>query len=282
MKTELQNKVWSILPKEFKEEVKKEYYHDDSNPFELAQLEAIFGIHNLISDEEGEDEILCVSRKQIDALQGEIFKAIVDAHDSDDWQDAAHYILDVMPRSFAALFGSECLPDEACNVSSNVASNVASNIASSEPKPKPAEPKFKVGDKVIYEDFIGTVHQIEETDYVIRNSVGGDLIGWINESDLEPYTAPTEKRAENAQERATCTDDCSGKRSCQSRNLSQNIADCHTHICNRLTIAAMAMQGILANSHQEMVDMEIDKVAELAIEAADAIIAECEKGGKNA
>lgn len=48
---------------------------------------------------------------------------------------------------------------------------------------------------------------------------------------------------------------------------------------NRLHIAAMAMQGILANSHQEMVDMKIDKVAELAIEAADALIAECEKGG---
>ena len=112
MTTELQNKVWSLLPKEFKEEVKKEYYHDDSNPFELAQLEAIFGIHNLISDEEEEDEMLCVSRKQIDTLQSEIFKAIMDAHDADDWQDVAHYILDVMPRSFAALFDSKCLPDE--------------------------------------------------------------------------------------------------------------------------------------------------------------------------
>lgn len=48
---------------------------------------------------------------------------------------------------------------------------------------------------------------------------------------------------------------------------------------NRLHIAAMAMQGILANSHQEMVDMKIDKVAKLAIAAADALIAECEKGG---
>lgn len=58
------------------------------------------------------EEMLTVSRKQIDALQGEIFKAIMDAHDADDWQDAAHYILDVMPRSFAALLGAKCLPNE--------------------------------------------------------------------------------------------------------------------------------------------------------------------------
>lgn len=58
------------------------------------------------------EDMLTVSREQIDALQDEIFKAIMDAHDADDWQDAAHYILDVMPRSFAALFGAKCLPDE--------------------------------------------------------------------------------------------------------------------------------------------------------------------------
>lgn len=55
MNKELIDRAWACLPREFKEEVKKEYYHDDSNPFELAQLEAIFGIHNLTSDVEGED-----------------------------------------------------------------------------------------------------------------------------------------------------------------------------------------------------------------------------------
>lgn len=74
-------------------------------------MKYLFGRHNLTSDAEGEYEMLYVSRKQIDALQGEIFKAIMDAHDADDWQDVAHYILDVMPRSFAALFGSKCLSD---------------------------------------------------------------------------------------------------------------------------------------------------------------------------
>ena len=116
MTKELQDHVWSILPKEFKEEVKEVYlnaveHHPCGYNHKTDLLKYLFGHHNLTSDAEGEDEMLCVSRKQIDALQGEIFKAIMDAHDADDWQDAAHYILDVMPRSFVALFGSKCLSD---------------------------------------------------------------------------------------------------------------------------------------------------------------------------
>lgn len=59
-----QDLAWSVLPKEFKEEVKKEYYHDDSNPFELALLENLFGLHNLTSDAEGE-VMLSVPRKRV-------------------------------------------------------------------------------------------------------------------------------------------------------------------------------------------------------------------------
>lgn len=133
MNKELQDLAWSVLPKEFKEEVKahyvglnaayKAYLSKDSLSNEecdrcnvlrekMALYQMYFGYRNLTSDAEGEEEMLRVSRKQIDALQGEIFKAIMDAHDADDWQDAAHFILDVMPRLFANLFGSKCLPDE--------------------------------------------------------------------------------------------------------------------------------------------------------------------------
>lgn len=45
-----------------------------------------------------------VPKSKIDALQAEIFKEVMDAHDADDWQGVAHYILDVMPRSFSKLF----------------------------------------------------------------------------------------------------------------------------------------------------------------------------------
>ncbi len=94
---------------------------------------------------EGEDKLLGVSRKQIDALQGEIFDAIMDAHDDDDWQAAAHYILDVMPRSFAALFGSKCLPYETKNGAKDRAK-----------EPKPAGPKEdKHFDNILKEGFRG-------------------------------------------------------------------------------------------------------------------------------
>lgn len=96
-----------------------------------AAFDRAYALGKQEKDAEGEDKLLGVSRTQIDALQGEIFDAIMDAHDDDDWQAAAHYILDVMPRSFAALFGSKCLPDNVDSLDSNVDSS----------EPKPAEPK---------------------------------------------------------------------------------------------------------------------------------------------
>lgn len=48
-----------------------------------------------------------VSREKVKALHNNIHGNIMCAHDDDDWQEAAHYILDVMPRRFAAVFGME-------------------------------------------------------------------------------------------------------------------------------------------------------------------------------
>ena len=45
-----------------------------------------------------------VEKEKVNSLQYEIFKEVMDAHDADDWQGVAHYILDVMPRSFNELF----------------------------------------------------------------------------------------------------------------------------------------------------------------------------------
>ena len=45
-----------------------------------------------------------VEKEKVNSLQSEISKEIMDAHETDDWQGVAHYILDVMPRSFNELF----------------------------------------------------------------------------------------------------------------------------------------------------------------------------------
>ena len=50
MNTELQNKAWSALPKEFKEEVKK-LYREFTFTREGYYVE-LFGLHNLTSDSE--------------------------------------------------------------------------------------------------------------------------------------------------------------------------------------------------------------------------------------
>ena len=112
MNKELIDRAWACLPREFKEKVKKEYYHDDTNPFELAQLEAIFGYHNLTSDEDGE-EMLIISRKEVQE-QYQMYRNM-----------GMIKRLDALMR----LFGSKCLPDELNE----------DNFAKSEPKP--AAPK---------------------------------------------------------------------------------------------------------------------------------------------
>lgn len=230
-----------------------------------------------------------VSRKEIDALQGEIFKAVIDAHDADDWQDAAHYILDVMPRSFAALFGSKCLPDNVDSSEPNVDS-LHDNVDSLPQNPtencdnkshisadcnKPAEPKFKIGDKVRYRPS-GEVYEVEgktgRQHYALK--------GWLTdivESDLEPYTEPTENlKPSNSGElesQQTCTQ-------------FDNIVKGGFLKERRLNIAAMAMQGILCNKEifnkalqagEETLagdDISYRAVAKASFAFADALIAE--------
>ena len=248
-----------------------------------AAFDRAYALGKQEKDAEGEDKLLGVSRKQIDALQGEIFDAIMDAHDDDDWQAAAHYILDVMPRSFAALFGSKCLPDNVDGLDSNVDSS----------EPKPAEPKFKVGDKVrikgcgyepnLHKGDIGEIldtNDKEQCFVLFKKSQA-----WIYVDCLEPYTEPKE-REENAQERATLTDDC------QSQCKIHHIGDANDMIDdiiknsfrehNRLHIAAMMVPSVIATVPCSENEKGYAKmVATRARILADALISECKKGGEN-
>lgn len=105
MTTELQNKVWSILPKEFKEEVKKEYKHQLSIDNEQAywMLERIFSKHNLTSNAEGE-EILIVPRKKVQEMFDKIQKIIPKCEHDRGFRNAGLNILKIF-------FNSKCLPD---------------------------------------------------------------------------------------------------------------------------------------------------------------------------
>lgn len=63
MNKELIDKAWSVLPKEFKEEVKEIYlnavvHHPCGYNHKTDLLKYLFGHHNLTSDTEGEEMLL--------------------------------------------------------------------------------------------------------------------------------------------------------------------------------------------------------------------------------
>ena len=135
---------------------------------------------------------------------------------------------------------------------------------------KPAEPKFKVGD---YARYKGDVHKVVATTKDNRCYLN-KILGSIDESDLEPYTEPTDFGKE-----------VNFPTKKQSRNFSQETANCD----NRLQVAAMAMQGILSNIDLFKNVLETGTetlsgdgisyraVAKASLLFADALIAESEK-----
>lgn len=117
MNKETQDLAWACLPSAVREKFRKDYRVndevrdcDENCEARCHIYEDIFGRHNLTSYKEP-SEFICVERVKVEALQSEILKEIMDAHDIDDWQGVAHYVLDVMPRSFCVILGENCLHD---------------------------------------------------------------------------------------------------------------------------------------------------------------------------
>lgn len=275
MDKKLQDLTWSVLPKEFKEGVKKLYVEievelskekgaTDNRTWQFrgmkSQLAYLFGIHNLTSDAEGEIELLRVTRQKVMGLYANAKKLHGLYTNATCINEAESRTIDRTDGAMSVLknlFGSKCLPDE---------------------EPKPAEPKFKVGELCMRSGDVTRVleynpkHEFPYTIHVLRMN----LKTIASESDLEPYTEPEEPTCTD-----TCTDDCPS----QSRNLSQETANCDK--CNdlRLHIATMALQGILGNadrmkSYEQIAMSEPYEdlsavVARNAVRYANALIAEC-------
>lgn len=210
MNKKLQDLVWSVLPKEFKEEVKNSYEHTDSCSREEDVLESIFGEHNLLtSDAEGEDEMLMCKRKDIQFYY-QYHKAKSEAHLSVEqkayYKGRAEELLD--------LFDSKCLPDEKddCQKFTQILddilegeikepfkdwydkkySNVEKLEKNGEVEPKPF--KYKVGQKVILHFYGGEVSTITEAfnDGGVWNKYKVKALPthvW-NENELDPYEEP--------------------------------------------------------------------------------------------
>lgn len=130
-----------------------------------AQLETLFGHHNLTSDAEGEeDEMLCVPRRKVIEVRNKY---------------AAYVGFKLQP--LYDIFGSKCLLDDGDNLS---------------PEPKPAKPKYHIGQRVRHiptrlVDVIDGISQHAPYIYHFKHMVDPINGQGIFESDLEPYTEPS-------------------------------------------------------------------------------------------
>lgn len=107
MTKELQDLAWSVLPKEFKEEVKK--YYDNSPTLgakAVLLLENMFGVHNLTSDAEG--EMLYADKNKVQ----KIFAGQTEVQKSTPCGTILHHEAAAKAELLYTLFGSKCLLDE--------------------------------------------------------------------------------------------------------------------------------------------------------------------------
>lgn len=305
MNKELQDLAWRCLPREFREEVKNVTQRYSYRALALFGKERqlankfyddfinLFGRHNLTSDAEGEDEMLCVSRKDMQFYY-QYYKTKRESESSAEQK--AYY--KGRTKVLLDLFGSKCLPDNVDSSEPNVESSEP-NVDSLPQNPtencdnkshisadcnKPAEPNFKVGDMAVVRGFkhpllksdgaIVTILSYHEKDDFYSCAIAPNIGIVVAAKYLEPYTEPTNfGREVNFPTKNNLAIYLKKSKNCD----------------NRLQIAAVAMQGILSNIDLFKNALETGTeilsgdgipyraVAKASLLFADALIAESEK-----
>ena len=133
-----QDLAWRVLPKEFKEEVKEIYtnaveHHPCGYNHKTDLMKYLFGHHNLTSNAEGEETLICEKSKVQRAYNTS--REIVKAENPDSRMYSMHTQIMCVLES---IFGTKCLPDEDVH---------EDNFTSIEPKP--AEPKNVEGEEIL-------------------------------------------------------------------------------------------------------------------------------------
>ena len=260
MDIELIDRAWRVLPKEFKEVVNEIYlnaveHHPCGYNHKTDLLKYLFGHHNLTSKAEGEELLTCEKYKVEEALNYcDELDSISGSHNMRNWGE----------QMIAYLFGSKGLPD-------------AHEDNFTRTEPKPAEPKFKIGDELVWDKRI--LVKIDEVfadgKYLVFSHIGRFM---VKESDLEPYT----------EQREDLIPPNSGELESQEADKQ-----CNTIIKDsfakerRLNIAAQIVASIVGSDDWTTwrggTNKEIwHNMAKSSLEIADALIAECEKGEDNA
>ena len=153
MNKELQDLAWSVLPKEFKEEVKRMHriaYSDVDQMIVMITLENVFGHQNLTSDAEGEETLICEKSKVQRAYNTS--REIVKAENPDSLMYSMHTQIMCVLES---IFGSECLPDE---------------------EPKPAEPKEEAAEHfgIIVKSDFRNERMLHIAAQIVASMIGSD------------------------------------------------------------------------------------------------------------
>lgn len=112
------------------DEYTRQCVHEGKSAYDVfcAAFDRAYALGKQERDAEGE-EMLTVSRKRVQEIYSYNEEILS--------QDQTHSGAILLKKKLTDLFGSKCLPDEACNIASNVASSKP-YVDSSEPKP--AEP----------------------------------------------------------------------------------------------------------------------------------------------
>ena len=257
----LQTKAWNCLPKEFKEEVNRMWsvevdcatkYKSELHKHRTGLLYELFGEHlhwqnNLTSDAEGEeDEMLHVSRKKLQYFYEKLRKV---------GENHAAFALQ-------SLFGSKCLPDEN---SSNIERLEKNGEVDS------LESKFKAGDvAVIASEFkhplleqggaIVTILSYHPNGDFYSCAIAPNVGIDVDAKYLEPYTEPKE--------------DHIGENTEMVKDFDTILKDGFSKE-RRLNIAAMIMAAMMQNAKW---GDKYSHIATMSCAAADALIAESEKG----
>ena len=166
MNKELIDRAWACLPREFKEKVKKKYARcvkideDDNSTLPAyavksaisrkALLEKLFAHHNLTSDAEGEEALICEKSKVQRAYNTS--REIVKAENPDSLMYSIHTQIMCVLES---IFGSECLPDE---------------------EPKPAEPKEEAAEHfgIIVKSDFRNERMLHIAAQIVASMIGSD------------------------------------------------------------------------------------------------------------
>lgn len=240
MTKELQNLAWSILPKEFKEEVKKYLatYKSAINTHDNV-INYIFGEHNLTSDVEGAEMLTCEKSIAQDMAKSAIHS--IQIHDFEGNTKASQNMAAFnrgIKFALDQLFGSKCLPDDANE----------DNFVSKEPQPT--------------ETFTDDCNSQSKT----------ASMSTLSPKNVEyPHIASKESHYRNlSQETANCDnqpDNILKDVFSKERRLNIGVQMMQALVC------APPIPGVDPNPPAE-------NLAKTAFRLADALIAEAEKGGE--